>query len=107
MLALYGALLIGGWYLGRSFSQLAESEPAMVSGPAVRMTILLAVAAFMLLSVLPLCRGFEIGIGLLMLFGAQIALMVYAAMVSALMLAYLMGRFVPARAVSGFRLPGV
>ena len=102
---LYALLLIGGMMLARYFGMTAEEElrASHVMGSAV----LLVLGAFILLSALPFVPGVEIGVGLLLVFGQQIALGVYLSMVTALIIAYVIGRFVPARVCSaGFRYLG-
>jgi hypothetical protein len=54
-------------------------------------------AVYVLSSALPFVPGAEIGFGLLMVLGPGGALLVYAAMILALSLAFAAGRFVPAR----------
>lgn len=94
-LVVYAAMLVGGMAIARYFGMTAEDElrASHVMGPVV----LAVLGAFILLSALPFVPGVEIGVGLLLVFGQQIALGVYLAMVTALLLAYGIGRFVPAR----------
>ena len=94
---IYGALLLSGGLAARYFTSAAEAE--LLSDN--RMMVLTIMAAFILLSALPFVPGVEIGIGLLMVFGERIAAYVYLCMVVALMLAYLIGRFVPPRLCAG------
>jgi hypothetical protein len=58
-----------------------------------------AIAVYILLMAMPFCPGIEIGLGLIMLFGAPIVPLVYGATVVALMIAFLVGRFVPPRLI--------
>jgi hypothetical protein len=60
---------------------------------------------FVVAAAIPFIPGAEIGFGLLMVFGADVALAVYFSMLSALMLAFLIGRFVspaPSRQLTHF-----
>lgn len=66
-----------------------------IASPAV-----LAVAlAYVVLLAVPFVPGAEIGVALLAMYGAAIAPLVWGATVSALLLAYVVGRLVPARVV--------
>lgn len=71
--------------------------------PLLHRTIMLAIAAYIVLMIIPFCPGIEIGLGLMMVFGAEIVPLVYGATVLALLLAFLAGRLLPASViVSGF-----
>ena len=97
-LLLYAALLICGVMVARYFGMTAEEElrASHVMGPVV----IMGLVAFILLSALPFVPGVEIGVGLLLVFGQQIAFGVYLSMVTALAIAYGIGRFVPVRVCS-------
>lgn len=75
---------------------------------AVHRMIVVATAVFIILLAIPFVPGAEIGLTMLTVFGAEIAPLVYCATVTALMLAYLVGRLVPtptvARALRSVRL---
>lgn len=60
--------------------------------------------AYVVLTAIPFVPGAEIGISLIIMQGAAIAPFVYLATVCALMLAYLVGRYVPERALHRFFL---
>lgn len=63
---------------------------------------------YVLLLALPFVPGAEVGICLLMVFGAQAALPVYGATVAALILSCMVGRLVPqARLIAGLRRVGL
>lgn len=74
----------------------------------VHRSIMLGSAAYIVLLAMPFVPGAEIGIALLTAFGAAIAPLVYAATVIAMMLAYTVGRLLPAttlaRALSFLRM---
>jgi len=63
---------------------------------AVHRMIIVATGVFIVLLAIPFVPGAEIGLTMLTVFGAAIAPLVYCATVSALMLAYVTGRLVPA-----------
>lgn len=67
--------------------------------PLLHQTIMLAIAVYIVLMVIPFCPGIEIGLALMMLFGAGIVPLVYGATVLALLLAFLAGRLLPAPAI--------
>ena len=54
-----------------------------------------ATVIYIVLMALPFMPGVEIGLSMLMIFGAKIAFLVYVSTVAALTLAYLIGRFLP------------
>jgi hypothetical protein len=58
-----------------------------------------ALVAYVVLMALPFCPGIEVGLALIVLVGPAIVPLVYLATVVALMLAFLIGRFVPPHAV--------
>jgi len=66
----------------------------------VHRAIMLGTVAYIGLLALPFVPGAEIGIAMLTAFGAAIAPLVYAATVCAMMLAYLVGRLLPIRALA-------
>lgn len=71
--------------------------------PLLHQVIMLAIAAYILLMVIPFCPGIEIGLGLMMVFGADIVPLVYGATVFALLLAFLAGRLLsPSTIIKGF-----
>lgn len=57
---------------------------------------------FVLAAAIPFVPGAEIGLVLLLLFGADIAFEVYVSMITALTLAYCIGRFVPPKLAHSF-----
>lgn len=56
----------------------------------------LVCAVYMLASAIPFVPGAEIGLALIAVFGARVALLVYVCMICALSLSFLIGRLVPA-----------
>ena len=94
-IALYGLLLLGGWYLGDTFKDLTVPEMRPMNEPIIHRMIMTAFVGFILLTALPFVPGAEIGIALLLLFGGQIAPLVYLGMVGALVLAFLIARWIP------------
>ncbi len=93
-LALLGA---GFWFSDMLHDVVARAESGVVAVSAIT----LGVMAYVLFSAIPFIPGAEIGLGLLMVMGARGALLVYAGMVGALLLAFVFGRFVPIGWVAG------
>lgn len=91
----YILLLIVGWLISRQFEAFSSMDLGPTSDPMVRKLIIIAALLFVLTSTLPFVPGAEIGLGLLLLFGAPLAVLVYGCMVMALVTAFLIGRMVP------------
>lgn len=92
--ALLAVVLLAGW----AVHALTEALDLMVmphNERAVHRSIMLATAVFIVLLAIPFVPGAEIGLTMLTVFGAAIAPLVYGATVTALMLAFLVGRFLP------------
>jgi len=70
---------------------VAEAETGAVATGMVALGLL----AYILFSAVPFVPGAEIGFGLLMIMGARGAAVVYGGMICALLLAFVVGRFVP------------
>jgi hypothetical protein len=95
VIALYLVLIGLGWLVSRQFEAFAAMDLGPTSDPMVRKLIMMAALLFVLTSTLPFVPGAEIGFGLLLLFGAPLAFLVYGCMVVALITAFLIGRMVP------------
>lgn len=92
-LAGYATLLGGGLLLGR-YLPMWMHVPGEASAPYGAMT-LMAAGIYLITSAMPFVPGAEIGLALLMVFGARIALLVYGCMVAALWLAFAAGHLLP------------
>src|SRR5680860_1266053 len=101
-IAIYALLLIGGWYAGAWLMQWVDFEASTIMTDASMMTymILFVLAIYILTSALPFVPGAEIGFSMVLLFGGRVALLVYFGMVSALIISFMTGRFVPLPAVA-------
>ncbi|WP_150446703.1 hypothetical protein [Histidinibacterium aquaticum] len=91
LVPLYAAALGAGLWLARTLPGWLAAEYAM--GGAMLVT---AAVVYVMVSAVPFVPGAEIGMGLMLAFGAQAAPLVYLGMVGALCLAYAAGRLVPA-----------
>lgn len=89
---------MSGVLFGRQLLDLAHlfGQPGFDAYRPLIIVIALAVYAFV--TAIPFVPGAEIGLGLLLMLGPEIAVLVYVSTVLALTLAYLVGRAVPAGA---------
>lgn len=62
---------------------------------AISLTVAIALLVYIVLMALPFCPGIEVGLALLALGGRDVALLVYLATVVALVLPFVVGRFLP------------
>jgi hypothetical protein len=108
LFALYGILIVLGAGLGRQLLETAWPYFHPAHGASLRWMIAAAIVAYAAVMAVPFVPAAEIGFALLLLFGPQVALLVYLSTVLALMLPYLIGRAVPpnlcARALGFFGL---
>ena len=100
LVLLYLVLLAAGWLVGKSLLDLSTIDVATESAERVRMVVVLALSAFIVASAIPFVPGLEIGLGLIVIFGARMAVVVYACLVVALTVSFLVGRFVSATRVA-------
>lgn len=96
----YVCLLAAGWFAGKWLLAAVSIDVQAESAERVRAVVILATGAFIVASAIPFVPGLEIGLGLMLVFGAKMVLLVYASLVFALILSYLVGRFVPAERVA-------
>ena len=97
--ALFVAVLVaanqaGDWILGELGMTLRPSNE-----PHLHRLLMTALAIYVLLMALPFVPAIEIGAMLMAMFGAKIVPVVYLATVTALILAYVAGRYIPRRHV--------
>jgi len=95
-IAFYGLLLMGGWFLGDVLKDLTVPEMRPMNEPMIHRIVMTAFVAFVILAAIPFIPGAEIGFALLLLFGGQVAPLVYLGMVGALILSFVVARMVPA-----------
>lgn len=94
--ALYGALILGGMLLGHLLGEFSEFHLHPSNEVYLHRVISTTVVIYILVAALPFVPAAEIGLGLMLMLGPEIAVLVYASTVFALMMAYLVGRTVPA-----------
>ena len=98
LLSLYLALVVGGLVAGHGLLGIVEFDIRPSNEALVHEMIMSATAVFVLASSVPFVPGAEIGFALIVALGPPIVVLVYLSMVLALLLSYLLGRFVPAKA---------
>lgn len=91
---LVAASYAGQWVMGQLNPHLTPSTE-----PALHRLIMTAITVYILLMMLPFVPGVEIGLAMMVMFGPKIAPLVYGGTVLALVLAFLIGRLVPQRAI--------
>lgn len=96
----YVSLLVGGSLLGHRLGDAVAIDVRPATEPMIHRMVMAATAAFIAASAIPFVPGAEIGFALILTLGARIVVLVYGAMVTALLLSYLVGRLVPARATA-------
>jgi len=76
--------------------------------PMLHRAVMTATAVYVLLMTIPFMPAVEIGLSMLFIFGGKISFLVYVSTVTALMLAYMIGRFLPAElGAKGFGAVGI
>ena len=95
----YAALLLCGALIGGTLNHLVIPDMRPMNEPMIHRLVMTAFVVFFIASAIPFIPGAEIGFGLLILFGAKAALLVYSGMVLALMLAFMAAKLVPIRII--------
>lgn len=96
----YAALIVSGVLIGRWLSSITLIDLRPSNDAAAHAMLVLATAIYIVASAIPFVPGAEIGLAMVVTFGVPIVALVYTAMVGALLLAFVVGRFVPPRAVA-------
>ncbi|MEM5473026.1 hypothetical protein WNZ14_14935 [Hoeflea sp. AS60] len=98
----YLCLIAGGRWLGMTIEeQLQLSNLAQADMPYLG-TLAAVLAAYIVLTAIPFVPGTEIGVALLMVFGAPVAVVVYLSTITALTLSFTLGRLTPERKLAGW-----
>lgn len=100
----YLCLFLGGRWLGQLIEDALQVSHLGEAGMPVFGTIALILLLYILLTAIPFVPGTEIGLALLMVFGAQVAGIVYLSTVTSLTLAFAVGRLVPDRRLAAWLL---
>lgn len=96
----YAGVVGGGILLGHWLTGLVEMDLRPSTEPRIHAMLMFATAVYVLAAALPFVPGAEIGAALMVAFGAPIVLLVYVSMVAALLVSFLVGRFVPVSALA-------
>lgn len=96
LIVFYGCLIAGGRWLGMAIEAYLQVSSLAQAGMPVLSGIAAALLAYVVLTAIPFVPGTEIGVALLMVFGAPVALPVYLSTVAALTLSFTLGRLAPA-----------
>lgn len=92
----YLANQIGDWLSSKVKMEITDENRGLIFG----MTIL-AIVLYTILIAIPFVPGVEIGLGLMMMFGASMAIPVYISTVCGLCLGFAIGRLVPEMVICG------
>lgn len=95
LFAIYLLLLVGGWFVGRELVEYIALDMQPHNETAANALVATAFCAYVVTSATPFVPGAEIGFGLILFLGAKIAVLVYFGMVAALLVSFLIGRFLP------------
>ncbi len=92
---LYVALLVAGGYFGQQISKGFDIEIWPHTEPAINMMVISGLLLYIALTAIPFVPGIEIGMAIIVAFGARIVPAVYLSTVLALIISFLVGRLVP------------
>lgn len=92
-------MLVAAKYAGDQVLKQLTPHLTPSTEPALHRLIMIAIAAYILLMMLPFVPGVEIGLGMMVMFGPKIVPLVYGSTVLALALSFLIGRLVPQQSV--------
>ncbi len=97
---IYGGLFAGGHWGSQWLIDLVGVDLSPGVKSHARHVVMAGIALYAGLMAIPFVPGMEISIALLAAFGHQVAVLIYAATVSALAISYLIGRLVPIRLIA-------
>ena len=96
------ALLITANILARDYMEVLHFPIRPGNEDVVHRTIMVSAVLYALLLAVPFVPGAEIGVGLLVMLGAPIALLVYLCTVAGLSLSFILGRLIPLSVLARF-----
>ena len=99
MLAVLVAFIVAANLLGDWLGGLLQIELGPRNEPMIHRLLMITSAVYTLLIAIPFVPGVEIGLSLLMLFGAKVVPLLYACTLVGLSAAYFAGYFLPASAL--------
>jgi hypothetical protein len=100
LLLIYAGLLAGGHWGSQWLIDLVGVDLSPGVKSHARHVVMAGIALYTGLMALPFIPGMEISVALLAAFGHQVAVLIYAATVTALAISYLIGRLVPIRLIA-------
>ncbi|MEL0108377.1 MAG: hypothetical protein VW802_15730 [Rhodospirillaceae bacterium] len=100
LLLIYAGLLAGGHWGSQWLIDLVGVDLSPGVKSHARHVVMAGIALYTGLMALPFVPGMEISVALLAAFGHQVAVLIYAATVTALAISYLIGRLVPIRLIA-------
>jgi hypothetical protein len=102
LLLIYGGLLAGGHWGSQWLIGLVGVDLSPEAQSHARHVVMAGIAFYTALMAVPFVPGMEISLALFAAFGHQVAMLIYAATVAALVISYLIGRLVPVRLIASF-----
>lgn len=102
LLVFYAGLIAGGRWVGMAIEDRLQVSSLADGGMPYLGGIAAILLAYIVLTAIPFVPGTEIGVALLMVFGAKVAAFVYVSTVTALTLSFTLGRLVPERRLAGW-----
>ncbi|MCY0094865.1 hypothetical protein [Hoeflea ulvae] len=102
LVVFYGCLIAGGRWLGLAIEERLQVPGLASAGLPYLGAVAGILLAYVVLTAIPFVPGTEIGVALLMVFGARLAVVVYLSTVMALTLAFAVGRLVPEQRLAGW-----
>lgn len=108
LIVIYAVMLGAGYGLSLLLPDLTLLKEVILESPAMWGVMVALLLVYVFASAIPFVPGAEIGLGMMLMLGAKVALVVYLCMILALSLAFLAGRLVPATCFArGFRFFGM
>lgn len=98
LVSLYGTLIAAGLLLGHRLVEVPYLFVQSGHEASLGRVVVTAIVIYILVAALPFVPAAEIGLGLMLMFGPETAVLVYMSTVLAFTLAYLVGRAIPADA---------
>lgn len=100
LLLIYGGLLAAGYWGSEWLVSLFGAELGSGVKSHARHVFMAGIGLYTALMAIPFVPGMEISLALFAAFGQQVATVIYAATVVALMISYMIGRLVPVRVIA-------
>ncbi|MCM0612986.1 hypothetical protein KFJ24_10935 [Marinobacter sediminum] len=101
-LAILIAVIVAGNLLTRGIIDGLDMGIRPSNEPILHQIIMTSMAAYIVLMAIPFVPGVEIGLALMMILGPKIAPLVYGCTLISLCLAFLIGRWLPEKAITRF-----